>query len=369
MGWCMKPIPKDASVCWACEWFVKRVTSETDIVPQGYEKCLKYYAVEGCGEVLCTCTSTIIARYDIAREHLDLVQSADCNSSPLALCNPHYQQLCGAIRFPVPCMCSMCVTAHGVVEITLNDVQTPFKSWHTCSRQWRFDGILSGDLKVWKPCSDFHSLVLQQQNPGQVNRHLFLLCMHDIEYQLEREIVKYEISNHEVITDKEYLGWIVCKVALQLVKTFQQHEAILLPEVHPDFAVWLVYLKNTFQMCKSCYKQSHLQAKALELTQQPSSRKLCHSVPTQKVWYTSVQKGMWTNWKHLQNLSGIQKDPVKLQHIYSRQECSSVFSANSGQGEPTDVTDATILHAIPTFHHGIKAPLFCSFNSHWSRGL
>ena len=44
-----------------------------------------------------------------------------------------------------------------------------------------------------------------------------------------------EASNNEMITDNEYLGWIVCKVALRLVKTFQQDEAMVLPEVHADF--------------------------------------------------------------------------------------------------------------------------------------
>ena len=41
--------------------------------------------------------------YDIAWEHLDLVQSADSDTSLLALCNPHYQQLYRAIKFPGPC--------------------------------------------------------------------------------------------------------------------------------------------------------------------------------------------------------------------------------------------------------------------------
>ena len=91
-----------------------------------------------------------------------------------------------------------------------------------------FDGILSTDSRVCKPCYDFHQLVLQQQNASQPTPDSTL---HDIEYQLEREIVK----NNKVITDKEYLGCIVCKVALQLVKIFQQDGPILLPEVHVDF--------------------------------------------------------------------------------------------------------------------------------------
>ena len=118
-----------------------------------------------------------------------------------------------------------------------------------------FDGILSTDSKVCKLCYDFHQPVLQQQNASQPTPDSTL---HDIEYLLEREIVKFEASNKVVITHKEYLGCIVCKVALQLIKIFQQDEAILLPEVHADFAFWLVNLQNNFQMCKSHCKQIHL---------------------------------------------------------------------------------------------------------------
>ena len=85
--------------------FVKHhtgVTSVTSVVPRWVQKeKLQKCCVEGCGKI--AHTSTTIATYDIAQEHLDLVQSADSNTSPLALCNPHYQQLYRTIRFPVPC--------------------------------------------------------------------------------------------------------------------------------------------------------------------------------------------------------------------------------------------------------------------------
>ena len=98
-----KPIPLDVSVCRACERFVKRHTGETGIVPRWVpkERRQKCCAVEGCGEI--SHTSTTITTYDIAQEHLDLVDTADNDSSPLALCNPHYQQLYRALRFPLPC--------------------------------------------------------------------------------------------------------------------------------------------------------------------------------------------------------------------------------------------------------------------------
>ena len=46
------------------------------------------------------------------------------------------------------------------------------------------------------------------------------------------------------------------------------------------------------------------------------------------------------------------------QRPYSRQECSSVFSAHTGQGEPIDIIGDNILQGIPTFHHHIKHHCF-----------
>ena len=77
---------------------------------------------------------------------------------------------------------------------------------------------------------------------------------------------------------------------------------------------------------------------------------------TQKVWYTSVQK----NEDLLKAFSKPFGNAQILCKIatYSRQECSSVFSADSGQGEPTDITDNNILDAMPTLHHHIKHHYF-----------
>ena len=59
-----------------------------------------------------------------------------------------------------------------------------------------------------------------------------------------------EASNNEVITNKEYLGWIACEVVFQLVKTFQQDEAILLPEVHANLCRLVSATTEQFLMCK-----------------------------------------------------------------------------------------------------------------------
>ena len=62
-----------------------------------------------------------------------------------------------------------------------------------------------------------------------------MLVLDDIVAQLEGKIEQLEGSKNELISDKEYLGWVVCKVTLKLVKTLQQDEAMLLPELHSHF--------------------------------------------------------------------------------------------------------------------------------------
>ena len=96
-----------------------------------------------------------------------------------------------------------------------------------------FDGILSSDSKVCKPCYEFHRWVLQQHNPHQSTS---ALTLNDIVALLEWKIVQLKGSKNELISDREYIiGWVVCKVTLKLVKTLHQDEAMLLPEVHSHF--------------------------------------------------------------------------------------------------------------------------------------
>ena len=95
-----------------------------------------------------------------------------------------------------------------------------------------FDGILSSDSKVCKQCYDFHQQVLHLHNSPQSTP---VLALDDIVAQLEGKIEQLEGSKNELISDKEYLEWVVCKVTLKLVKTLQQDEAMLLPELHSHF--------------------------------------------------------------------------------------------------------------------------------------
>ena len=122
-------------MCRACERIVKCHTGETCVVPQWVqrEKLLTCYAVEGCGET--AHTSTTVATYDIAWEYLDLVQSADSDTTSLALCN--LISSCSGqldLQYHVQHMHH----SHDMVEIILDDVLTSFKLQHTADDGFRW---------------------------------------------------------------------------------------------------------------------------------------------------------------------------------------------------------------------------------------
>ena len=134
------------------------------------EKFQKSCAVEGCGET--AYTSITIATYDIAREHLELVQSADRDTRPLVLCNPHYQQLYRAIKSPVPCATYASQPWDGgdYTRRCRNLIQIT-----TYSRRW----ISMASLQL---TGKFANSVMTSiggycNSRMLVNQHLFLLCM------------------------------------------------------------------------------------------------------------------------------------------------------------------------------------------------
>ena len=336
---CTKPIPLDVSVCRACERFVKHHTGETGVVPRWVpkERCQKCCAVEGCGEI--SHTSTTITTYDIAQEHLDLIETEDIDSSPLALCNPHYQQLYRVLRFPLPC--AACASQPRYGGDYTRRCPNPIQITTYLQQTVNFDGILSPDSKVCKPCYDFHRRVLQQQNAGQPTP---VSTLHDIASRLEEKIVQFEASNTELITDKEYLGWVVCRVALQLVKTLQQDEAILLPEVHSNFCQLVSTSIENFPNVQKSLK-----------TNPPTNRWLLSSISNHLHEHLGIvckHKRYGTllyrkNGDLLKSLSKALGNAQRLCKIatYSKHECSSVFSADLGKGKSTDITEDSILQA------------------------
>ena len=142
-------------------------------------------------------TSTTIATYDIAQEHLDLAQSADSDTTPLALYNPHDQQLYRATRLPAPC--AACASQPRYGGDYARRCPNPFQITTYLQQMVDFEGILSVDSKVCKQCYDFHRRVFQQQNGCQSTS---VSTLHEIEHHLEREIVQFEASNNEEITNK-----------------------------------------------------------------------------------------------------------------------------------------------------------------------
>ena len=207
---CNRSIPLDALVCWACVRFIRHHTGETGVSPRWAPKerhqmcCI----VEGCGEV--SHTSTTIATHNIAREYLDIVETADSDSSALALCNPHYQHLYRALRFPLPC--AACASQPRYGGDYTRRCPNPTEITRYLQQMVDFDGILSSDSKVCKQCYDFHQQVLHLHNSPQSTP---VLALDDIVAQLEGKIEQLEGSKNELISDKEYLGWVVCKVTIK----------------------------------------------------------------------------------------------------------------------------------------------------------
>jgi len=144
--------------------------------------------VDGCGEI--THTTTSISTYDVAQEHLDLVELHDCHtdtSSPLALCSCHYQQLYRALRFPLPCAACSSQPRYGGDYTRW--CPNPVKITAYLQETVDFDGVISADSKVCKPCYDFDRQILQQQI---CSKSAPISTVHDIASQLEEKIAQFE---------------------------------------------------------------------------------------------------------------------------------------------------------------------------------
>jgi len=89
--------------------------------------------------------------YDVAQEHLDLVEIQDSHtesdtSSPLALCSCHYQQLYRALRFPLPC--AACSSQPWYGGDYTRRCPNPVKITAYLQETVDFDGVISADSKV-----------------------------------------------------------------------------------------------------------------------------------------------------------------------------------------------------------------------------
>ena len=336
---CTSPIPLDVTVCRACEKFIKRHTGKMDVVPRWLPKLKhhKYCMKEGCGEIAHTTTS--MSTYDVAQEHLDLVDVQDCQtesdtSSPLALCSCHYQQLYRALRFPLPCAACSSQPRYGG-DYTRR-CPNPVKITAYLQETVDFDGVISADSKVCKPCYDFHRQILQQQICSESAP---ISTLHDIASQLEEKIARFEAGNAELTTDNEYLGWVVCQIALKLAKILQRDEAILLPELHRQFCQLLTTSIDGFPNVHKSLK-----------TNLPTNRWLLSSIgnhlkDTLGIVCKHRRYGTLLYSRNGDLLNFLSKalgsgEGLRKSEAYIRQEHSSVLKADSGK-----LTGDTILQA------------------------
>ena len=129
-------------------------------------------------------TATSIAKYEVAREHLDLAPISEAEaSSSLVLCNSHYQQLYRELHFPLPCAaCSSQPRYGGDYTRRCPD---PVQISTYLQQTLDFSGILMAQSKICTPCYMFHRQILQKQNS---NDSIFVLTLDTIASNLEGKI-------------------------------------------------------------------------------------------------------------------------------------------------------------------------------------
>ena len=184
-------------------------------------------------------SATSIAKYEVAREHLDLAPIPEAEASTsLLLCNSHYQQLYRELHFPLACAACSCQPRYGgdYTRRCPDPVQISTYLQQTLD----FSGVLTAQSKICKPCYMFHRQILQKQNTSD---SISAPTFDTIVANLEGKIAEFEASERKSVTDKQFFGWNVCRVAPKLNKTFQNaNKAILLPELHAEFC----HLVTTF---------------------------------------------------------------------------------------------------------------------------
>ena len=231
-------IPPDAPVCRACEKFIKRNTGRENVVPRWIPKdmrpkTLRYCMVEGCGEM--SHTTTHIVTHEIAQEYLDLVPTPESGSAipqDLTLCNSHYQFLYRKVHYPEPC--ASCFTEPNYGGKYTRCCPDPEQISAFLKETFNLDGVLTATSKICKQCYLFHRQILQQQ--GEANTEVVPdRSLPSIVKEVERKIADFEHEPQHLVTDEGFLAWNACILSLQLAKTLQNDEAVLLPELYATF--------------------------------------------------------------------------------------------------------------------------------------
>ena len=137
------------------------------------------------------------------------------------------------------------------------------------------------------------------------------------------------------------------------MKTLQRDEAILLPEVHSDFCQLVSTSTENFPNVQTSLK-----------TNPPTNRWLLSSISNHlhehlgivckhKRYGTLLYRKNGDLLKSLSKALGSAQRPCKIA-TYSKHECSSVFSADSGKGKSTDITEDSILQACTALNARIN---------------
>jgi len=95
-----------------------------------------------------------------------------------------------------------------------------------------FDGVLTAASRICKPCYSFHRQILLQEESGISTS---MQTLHSIASDLDSRVKQFETQERNSASDKSFLAWNVSKICLQLVRTLQSEEAVLLPHPYAEF--------------------------------------------------------------------------------------------------------------------------------------
>ena len=119
-----------------------------------------------------------------------------------------------------------------------------------------FDGVLTTASRICKPCYSFHQQILLQAESGISTS---MQTLHSIASDLDSTVKHFETQERNSASDKSFLAWNVSKICLQLVRTLQSEEAVLLPHLYAEFCQQVFQTIDMFPSVTKHLRQIHLQ--------------------------------------------------------------------------------------------------------------
>ena len=83
--------------------------------------------------------------------------------------------------------------------------------------------------------------------------------LHSIASDLDSTVKHFETQERNSASDKSFLAWNVSKICLQLVRTLQSEEAVLLPHLYAEFCQQVFQTIDMFPSVTKHLRQIHLQ--------------------------------------------------------------------------------------------------------------